>query len=473
MKQYGMKRTAAIGTIMAMALSMAACGARTDTPSSTPTPTIASGTPSPTPTPDVPTPTPTEMQTETPTPAPLPDMAATDVVNGLRYLLADGKLYSLLPTFDVYSYEWTTEMFVRDGVDAAPMAVAQMRNYANQLFWLDDGAMLAAGEWDTPSYRIDPATGAVTACFTGVVRYVDYARGVLYYSVTNEESEKGLYEITLDNLTGTGIFVSEGKFEAFDEAENCLYLSRATTAEDYAQLALYRFDLATRAETLLAVLERTEEDFGYATDMIPVMRVGNDKLVFSLGTYQGTGNFFYGDIVSMDKESGNLVRIQVGEVGDMQPEFEMIHETLYVAGAHDVEYGIHRVSMDLQEWEMVLPSASILGSYSGTLVYETNAEQGTGVYDIMLYDTAANASTMFLSGYALPTFENFSHIRYSNVQRIGDYILYSADVVAYDPEEDGWRGHTAYTVTNLADMDGATVVTLFEEFYDEPVSIGG
>jgi len=475
-----LKRKTTICIALATVLLLAACnGANTEAPTQTPAMTVESQTPSPSPTlsPEVTPEVATEAPVATPLPEPLPDIAQEDVVNGLKYMLLDGKLYSLRSTYKEGDYGWTTELLVSDGVHAEPVQLALLQSYANELYLLDDNTLLMGTDWDSLSYQYDLSTNEAAECFTGAVQCVDYVRRVVYYSIYNDMSARGLYEIGFDNLSGTGLFISEGSFEAYDEAAGVLYLSRPTSMEEFAELALYSLNLQTREEKLLTVLARTDEDFGYSNDSIPMMHIGTERVMFTLGAYQGTGNYFYGVLCAMDKDGGNLTRIAIGDIGDIQPEFEMINDIAYVSGAFvkasGEGYGVFQVSADLEEFNMLLPNAHTIGTFGDILVYEESVETGTGFSDMKFYDTATGEQKLFMSYGAFPVFENFNYIQYYDVYRMGAYILYSVDINAYDPEEDNWRGHYAYSVTNLAEIDGTTVRTLFEEFTDEPISIGG
>ena len=362
-----------------------------------------------------------------------------------------------------------TMLYAREAFTDRPVPLSVFPAYLSCLRSLGNGVLLVSSEWGGMAYSYDTRTGVSEACFDGAVKYIDAARGELYYQVYVPSEEAGLYAVKLDALSGAARLVSDGEFEAADEAAGCFYISRMSGAEDDAPHGLYAYDLRTGKERLLAELAQTGTAYdAYNRDRILEMRVSEDKLIFTLGTIQGSMGAFYGDLVSINKDGSGIVRCS----WNREDAFEIINEMLYVSsGYFDEEYSIRRVSLDLQEWESILPSTDICGVYGDSLLcaewVQTDANSKTEQYNLVRYDTSTGEKRLLASYPAATQFEGFSSIDISGAVRIGDSVLFTMEIFAYNPAGDTWRGHVAYSAACLAEWDGGGVTILHEVYYDK------
>ncbi|MEA4971906.1 hypothetical protein SDC9_73134 [bioreactor metagenome] len=191
-------------------------------------------------------------------------------------------------------------------------------------------------------------------------------------------------------------------------------------------------------------------------------------IIASVGHYEGSGHYFYGDFVRMKKDGTNLEHFWLTD----DDRFTIVDDWIYynfwtVKGSSDE--GCYRIRPDGTGKEYM---GDILHSI---FLYDQDGyvygEHDTGktidninpMTDLIRCEPDGSGLTTLFSGDSLPKMENSDYMRYYDIKIGNDYVTFTAAVHGYI-EGDNWGGHYNYIANYRVNKDGSNLTLLHEEY---------
>jgi len=451
--------------ILLAVLMMASCGAKevpeekpekTKKPKATPT---AKAEETPSASAELPA-TPTAAATEAPAFEP---MEPEGQYNGSYTYKYGEKIYAaILQGTDggEYAPEMWDIVVLDERYELVETLVSGIEYRMRKIYQFDDKLLVSPEYIGTTAYFVSLATHEVTPAFNGVVIHVDYDFREIYYL--------DIGRVCAVSFDGGDPRVMAGEEYTFiDLIDGTLYFG--SQSDD--GVILSSMPVSGRRISKIAVIGYTDEfEYNWYEDIV-AMELCGDRIIMMIGGYQGTGNYFYGDIVSIRMDGSGEIR-----KSGVEDSLVVIDDMIYLETSVEGGYGIYRTDAELSNLEPLFGDADAMGGNDDGLLFyvQYGAFDEEYLVDDMfsIYDTRRDRDVTGISTGAFPSFENYSHTLFSEVQDEGDYVHFRVRVYAYDEEVDSWRGHLAYDAAYLMKKDGEEVVPLFQCFYEEPLSIG-
>ena len=244
------------------------------------------------------------------------------------------------------------------------------------------------------------------------------------------------------------------------EGDNCVLYALDKNKSATKQLASFPpLKNEGSAPTLNAIV-----DFGICGNWI----------IVSVGHYEGSGGYFYGDFARMKKDGSELEHFWLTD----DDTFVIVDEWIYynfwtVKNSPADGDGCYRIRPDGTDNEYmgdILYSIFLYGQDG--YVY---GEQDTGktidhwnpMTDLIRCKPDGSGLTTLFSGESLPTFDNSDYMRYSDIEINKDYIAFTTSVHGYS-DGDSWGGHYNYIADYRVNKDGSNLTLLREEYPMSP-----
>jgi len=258
------------------------------------------------------------------------------------------------------------------------------------------------------------------------------------------------------------------------EIENANFLTIVGNTQYYWTLegdncVLYGLDKNESTANQLAIFP-PHRDVGRDPTPNSIVEFGvcDNWIIASVGHYEGSGHYFYGDFVRMKKDGTNLEHFWLTD----DDRFTIVDNWIYynfwtVKGSSDE--GCYRIHPDGTGKEYM---GDILHSI---FLYDQDGyvygEHDTGktidninpMTDLIRCKPDGSELTTLFSGDSLPKMENSNYMRYYNIKTDNDYVTFTVAVHGYS-EGDSWGGHYNYIANYRVNKDGSNLVLLHEEY---------
>ncbi len=305
--------------------------------------------------------------------------------------------------------------------------------------------------YQTYSVSID-AKDKKTIC-DGYFRCLDDSS--IYYTVNKGEESK-LYKRDYDSKKATLIYTGNMTFSFVKNLDNTLYFTQFDEAS--SKLTLYTL---MPKQTKLAVLTTDKITLDGTKRISPtvsdVAKINGDTY-YQYGTYQGTGNYWYGTLKKLDSSTNTNY---------------VISEQLYEEQIYHNDSSIFYNGTDFSgEHYQYNTKTSKTSSY----IYKTTGTESFNILGDKTYCAKVDGKELitvsrFTSGTnknnLVKSFINFSYKQekefdYSaRVKKYGDYLLIPVTCMDYNDASNGWRGKYVSVTWYVADSDGK-ILTQFQ-----------
>jgi len=276
--------------------------------------------------------------------------------------------------------------------------------------------------------------------------------GVAITSIVNSKRISNKQGVTLekesDNMLGR-----YGNTQYFwrMEKDNCvLYL--VEDSEQYAkQLAIFPPMDNDDPDTNSGII-----DFG----------VCGDWLIASVGHYEGSGDYFYGDFVRLKKDGSELAHFYLTD----DDTFVIIDDWIYYNywpnedKPENDAYGCYRIRPDGTEKEYLGDAINNIYFFENGFIYGEHATSKTvngwnAVVDFIRCEPDGSKIVTLFKGDSLPKFKNSDFIEYSDIKIIKNNVKFTVSVHGQS-DEDSWRGHYIFTADYIVKNDGSNLTLL-------------
>ena len=194
--------------------------------------------------------------------------------------------------------------------------------------------------------------------------------------------------------------------------------------------------------------------------------VCGDWLIASVGHYEGSGHYFYGDFVRLKKDGSDLAHFYLTD----DDTFVIIDDWIYYNywaiedKPENDAYGCYRIRPDGTEKEYLGDTINNIYLFENGFVYgeHTTSKMVNGwnpVVDFIRCEPDGSKVVTLFKGDSLPKFENSDFIEYSNIEIIKNNVMFTVSVHGQS-DGDSWRGHYIYTADYSVKNDGSNLTLL-------------
>ncbi len=296
-------------------------------------------------------------------------------------------------------------------------------------------------------FKISLETGEGNILDKGYIKYIDEKDKEIYYEKYNHylsdtsDDNEGIFKMNLD---GDGIEkICNSDYVYLEKVEDTIYLehyedgdkvilsSVDSNGENLKDIATFTPDIYSDSETESVRL--------YEQEQILDFYIYQDTIILSIGSYQGSGSFFYGSNVKLDINGENIVVMPRGE-----DKLEIIDNWLYYnSDLEGKENELYRMDIFTFEEEFydTLKLSSVNNITKEIYGYLGKADEKTDIFinDLYLLDTKTKDKTLIFNGSKAILEEDSYYIGYDVYSKVNDYIYFENYVSGYDIEKDGLR----------------------------------
>ncbi len=341
--------------------------------------------------------------------------------------------------------------------------------------------VFAAGGIKSATYSnakitLDGASIPLSHSLVGIVK--EDEKDMKLYVPVRELVEYLGYNVNWDGAQGTVNLVSnigaDGNSELPTEIKNINFLESDGDTQYYwtfegDNCVLYGLDKNESAAKQLAIFPPLRNE-GYDPTPNSIIDFGicGNWIIVSVGHYEGSGHYFYGDFVRMKKDGTKLEHFWITD----DDTFTIVDDWIYynfwtVKGSPDE--GCYRIRPDGTSKEYM---GDILHSI---FLYDQDGyvygEHDTGktidnvnpMTDLIRCKPDGSGLITLFSGNSLPKFDNSNYMRYYDIKIDNDYVAFTAAVHGYS-EGDSWAGHYNYIADYRVNKDGSNLTLLHEEY---------
>ena len=265
------------------------------------------------------------------------------------------------------------------------------------------------------------------------------------------------------------------------EAEDIHVLERVEETQYYWRFegndcVLYASALNGKSPKKLATFPPYDEDNpGAYRNEIVDFGICGDWVIATVGNYQGSGHYFYGDFVRLKKDGSELEHFWLTDADTFIIGGEWIYYDFWtVKGDRPNEEGVYRIRPDGTDKEYMGDKLQFLFSYDpdgGYLYGVHNKEEPirdwANITDLIRCHPDESESLTLFSGDSLPFFQDSTHMQYSDFEIHDTYLTFTVFVFGYNSDNDSWRGHMDYIADYRIDKNGSNLTLLQEQY---PVS---
>ena len=326
--------------------------------------------------------------------------------------------------------------------------------------WSNGISLFISSSPDGTIVQIDPNTGKVTEISDGHIIYLS-SDNTLYYS---GYSSNGIYKMHLDTFDevtiideNTGVHPTAYFLSVIKVINDVLYYYETSGNT----ITVFSYDMASENLSVLTTETATAELLGDRKGLyIPRMSVCGDWLIYCIGTFQGSGNFFIGDYyrIKPDGTEKALMKINNRDSHNIESyDFQTLDGWIYYLHSpveYTVDHGYYRIDPDVCIKEKLNPDIdTIIGAHGGFLYYKTAAG-----------DIHRCNSDMDMDSVVVKAKDLYNHISEQDhyeyeINILEDRLYFDASVWGYR-EGFSWRNQFIDSTFNVIGIDGTGLQTL-------------
>ncbi len=194
-----------------------------------------------------------------------------------------------------------------------------------------------------------------------------------------------------------------------------------------------------------------------------------DWIIASVGHYEGSGHYFYGDFVRLKKDGGELTHFWLTD----DDTFIIVEDWIYynfwtVKDEAENVNGCYRIRPDGTDKQYLGNTIHNIYLYAedgyvyGTHATDKMVNDWNPVIDLIRCKPDTSSVITLFRGDSLPEFDNSDFIKYYDIRIDDSYIFFTVAVHGYT-DGDSWRGHNVYTASYRVDPNGDDLELLKEE----------
>ncbi len=305
----------------------------------------------------------------------------------------------------------------------------------------------------------------------GYINCVDEDNGLIYYTIEYGDEKNGFYKIDVKGRLNERL-APEG-YDFVKKIGNEIYFQDVRNVDNDADTILTMLNTDSSTMTEIARIEKSffvdEENREYYIiehrnspyDRIKKIEVYGDDIIMVIGAYEGTGNFFNGDTVKVNKNSRKIERFEGTGNRDY---FDIIGDCIYSYSKY-IKYQsegtlVKKINIETNESELLTNTNSRVLNVDGDDIYffEMLSEtENIASNDLEVYNSKTGETRTIYEGENAPIKEDSNVVWYYSVDVAGDYIYFGLNVIGtYET-----RKHSCYFGQYLMKKDGSDLQLLY------------
>ncbi|MEI6602610.1 MAG: DUF5050 domain-containing protein [Clostridia bacterium] len=341
----------------------------------------------------------------------------------------------------------------------------KIANIGGSKIWALGDSLYVSAEYPSvpeSTFKINPSGGTPTPIFDGNIKCIGLDNKSLYYSGDVQSSEKlpmfeGLYKINIDTLK-TEMIVDA------NDTLNCEFLITINgklyyyTTTNKNIVSIHCYDMKS-GKTSLLTTHKPSEDINqsevndlqdYAYEVTQLSACG-EWLIYSIGDYEGSGHFFYGNIFRIKPDGTDKALLNILDTDNFLVYGDWIFYSEQVPGKYNVTSIIHPDLSGKQAINKFYEICTI--TPDGWLFY--NTEEG----DIHRSRIDGSNDTLLLKSDKLPNYLKKEDRYQYALEIVGDLVYFNAEVWGYRMNA-SWRPQFIDSSFNRINMNGTGLQTL-------------
>jgi hypothetical protein len=296
------------------------------------------------------------------------------------------------------------------------------------------------------SYTVSLEGKEKTKVCDGKIIYVD-GNGIFYTNTV--KGETSLYKISTDDNNKTKIYKDQEVFDYVKNIGSTLYFyqyNEATSNVSLLSMESSDSKLATLTSDSLG-----KDSFGYI-QVSDIVEIGGN-LYYEYGSYQGSGNFWYGTLKKLSSENKKTTIAKDIVEDTLQYDSKNLYYSFYEDYTHMKKYNtVTGKSSSFNFKQGDKESYAILGAK--TYLASTASKK---YISVSYFDSGTNRRNL-KKDFIKFSYKQGSKLTYSaGVKKLGDYFLVYVERIDYDDSNYGWRGRYAGITWYVADSEGEIV----------------
>lgn len=288
----------------------------------------------------------------------------------------------------------------------------------------------------------------------------------------NQLDEQPIEKVSTHNLTLPTMMVptaeqllNNGDYELLGEDGKVKYFGKNVN-EDYI---LYSMNRDNSSVKQIALFPPTVSGEFSKQNRIVDFGICHDWIIVSIGHYEGSGHYFYGDFARLKKDGSELKHFWLTD----KETFNIIEDWIYydfwtLEDKPGNVYGCYRIHPDGVGKEYLGDKIYSISQYAddGYIygVYDTSKTAiGNPTTDFIRCKPDGSGKIILFKGSTLPQFDEADYIGYYNITVEKDFVTFTAFVHGYS-EGDSWRGHNIYEAEYCVIKDGSGLTLLSESY---------
>ncbi len=311
--------------------------------------------------------------------------------------------------------------------------------------------------------RISIDDNKVKTLSKGILNCIDAENGEVYYShfLYYDSYEKNT-EIFKMDVNGENVkLICLGKYEFLHKDNDVVYLEGM-----YDKNAVL-MSINSDSSDLRKIVEIPCEyrEYEKEPERITEFGIAGDWIFLSVGSYQGSGNFFYGNLVRLKKDGTEFERL----IDEPIEHFYIIGDYIYFNYEYyedNKKQGCWRMRTDLSGKEHIGDKIGMLKGYfdDGYLYGEAVAASDSNktINDLRQLNIEKNEVISLFDGNKALMREDSNYLGYYVTEKVNEFIYFWVEVHGYNRDNDNWRGHTCYEAFYRVRDNGEDLRLLYE-----------
>jgi hypothetical protein len=273
------------------------------------------------------------------------------------------------------------------------------------------------------------------------------------YYIVNKGEESKLYKRAYDSKKATLIYTGNITFSFAKNLDNTLYFTQFK--ETTSKLTLYTLmPKKTKLDVLTAdkiTLEGSERTSPTVSDVAKI----NGDIYYQYGTYQGSGNYWYGTLKKLESSTNTK-----SVIAEQLYEEQIYHNDSSIFYNGTDGSGIHyRYNTKTGKTSTYIYKTANIGSSFNVLGDKTYCAKADGKELITVSRfTSGNNKSNLVKSFINISYKQKREFEYSaNVKKYGDYLLIPVTCMDFNDTSNGWRGRYVSVTWYVADSNGKII----------------
>jgi len=297
------------------------------------------------------------------------------------------------------------------------------------------------------------------------------------FQETKMPSNRQLYDQPIEKLSTPDLpvptmtvptadqLLNNDNYEMLGEDAQSKYFGK-NVIEDYLLYSMNRDNLSVKQ---IAIFPPMVSGDLSTQNRIVDFGICGDWIIVSIGHYEGSGHYFYGNFARMKKDGSEFEHFWLTD----NDTFVIVEDWIYynfwtLEDKPGNVYGCYRIHPDGTGKEYIGDKIYSIIQYADDGYIYGEYDTGKTVFwnpitDLIRCKPDGSGKIILFEGSTLPQLDEADYISYYNITVENDFVTFTASVHGYR-EGDSWRGHNIYEAKYRVIKDGSGLTLLSDSY---------